>query len=173
MNLLGWEYYYMYSQVSYVLPPPLLDCRERERERERKLYGESNAHGFEKLVIAKWWGVWFVVCAFLFWVWLFCQVDDNWIQDLLNWIFYYLPITKKWNPIVEKDDDDAKSSIILHVIYDDKESSTGAQQSTVMQIRQQHHFDALIFSFGHAFCFVCPLAKLSKFNNFFELFIFF
>ncbi len=58
----------MYSQVSYVLPPPLLDCRERERERERKLYGESNAHGFEKLVIAKWWGVWFVVCAFLFWV---------------------------------------------------------------------------------------------------------
>ncbi len=41
--------------------------------------------------------------------------------------------------------------IILHVIYDDKESSTGAQQSTVMQIRQQHHFDALVFPLAMRF----------------------
>lgn len=67
------------------------------------------------------------VCALCFPLGVtFCEVDDNCIQDL-NWIFYYLPITKngtiveKWN---DEDDDEAKSSIIFHVIID-KESSTG------------------------------------------------
>lgn len=105
------------------------------------------------------------VCALCFPLGVtFCEVDDNCIQDL-NWIFYYLPIYKKWNHCREMERWGWwwGEEFNYFSCHNWQRIIQGPQQSTVMQRRQQHHFDALVFPLGMHF--VCALVKLPFFNS--------
>jgi len=137
---------------------PLLDCRERD-------FILSQMH----MVLKSWslqnGGVCFVVsfgCDFL---WSWWQLHSRSQLDiLLSSNYKNGTIVERWNHCREgrwgwwwdKEFNYFSCHNWQRIIH-------GAQQSTVMQRRQQHHFDALVFPLGMGF--VWALGKLHFFNS--------